>query len=163
MRLRNRKAFTLVEGLISVLLLAAFVSGFMGTFLVSRLSTERAQHRVTALNILKHFMEREVYAGYDGGGSDADEVPPDFYVTVTTPNPSSMIPSVPITVDNVTYTVTPDPYYPDNVIDDSMGRFLQQDGVNFKITGFRVTWTEDILGSGIGPTCSERVIVYLFS
>lgn len=158
MRLRNRRALTLVESLVSILLLGAFLCSFLGAFFVSRLSTDRARHRVTAMNILKQYMEREIAAGFSGG-EDGDG---DHYVTVTSANPLSEIPSVPITVDSKVYTLKPDPYFPDNIEDPSTHTPLTYQSTPYKIVGFIVTWTEDVLGSGIGPNCSERSVVYLF-
>ena len=158
MRLRSKRALTLVESLVSILLLGVFLCSFLGAFFVSRLSVDRAWHRITAMNILKQYMEREVEAGFPGG-EDGDG---DRYVTVTSADPLNVIPSVPITVNNKIYTLRPDPYFPDNIEDPISHATLTYENTHYKITGFVVTWTEDILGSGIGPTCGERAVVYLF-
>jgi len=158
MHLGNKKALTLVESLVSILLLGAFLCSFLGAFFVSRLSTDRAMHRVAAMNILKQYMEREIEAGFSGG-EDGDG---DHYVTVTSADPSSIVPSVQVTVDNKVYTVTPDPYFPDNIEDPATHTALTYQSTHYKIAGFVVTWTENILGGGIGPTCTERAVVYLF-
>ena len=158
MHLRSKRALTLVESLVSMLLLGAFLCSFLGAFFVSRLSTDRARHRITAMNILKQYMEREVEAGFSGG-EDGDG---DHYVTVTSADPSNVIPSVPITVDNKVYTLTPDPYFPNNIEDPAAHTALTYQSTHYKIAGFVVTWREDVLGGGIGPTCSERSAVYLF-
>jgi hypothetical protein len=103
-------------------------------------------------------MEREIRAGFTGG-EDGDG---DHYVTVTSADPENITPSVSITVDNKVFTITPDPYFPDNIEDPSTHATLAYQNTNYKIAGFVVTWTEDLLGSGVGPTCSERAAVYLF-
>jgi type II secretory pathway pseudopilin PulG len=157
MNLKNRRALTLVESMVSIALLGAFLCSFLGAFFVSRLSTERARHRVTAMNILKQYMEREIEAGFPGG-EDGDG---DHYVTVTSVDPESIIPSVLITVDNKVYTLRPDPYFRDNIEDPVTHNALTYENTPYKIVGFVITWTEDILGSGVGPTCSERSVVYL--
>jgi len=158
MRLRSKKALTLVESIVSMALLGVFLSGFLGAFFVSRLSTERAGHRVIAMNILKQYMEREIRAGYDGG-ADGDG---DYYATVTSVDPQNIVPSVSIVVDNKIYILAPDPYFPNNVEDPITHTNLTYQNTLYKIIGFVVTWTEDVLGSGIGPTCNERATVYLF-
>lgn len=157
MNLRHSKGLTLVESLVSILLLGTFVASFLGTFFVSRLGTLRAQHRMVAMNIIKQYMEREIKAGFPGGQDNGGH-----YVTVISPDPSTVIPSVSVSVDNKTYTITPDPYYPYNVQDAVTHVPLTYQATHYKITGFVVTWTEDILGSGVGPTCSERATTYLF-
>ena len=107
-------------------------------------------------------MEREIEAGFSGG-EDGDG---DHYVTVPDPlfpAPENTVPSVPVTVDNKIYTLKPEPYFPDNIEDPVTHDDLIYQSTPYKIVGFVVTWTEDILGSGIGPTCSERAVVYLFN
>lgn len=158
MDLSNRRGLTLVESMVSIVLLGAFLCSFLGAFLISRLSTERAQHRITAMNILKQYMEREIEAGFTGG-EDGDG---DHYVTVTSADPVNVKPSVPITVDSKVYTLTPDPYFPDNIEDPSTHATLTYQNTHYKIVGFVVSWTEDMFNSGVGPTCSERAAVYLF-
>jgi len=156
--LKDKKALTLVESLVSILLLGAFISNFLGAFFISRLSTLRAQHRIVAMNIIKRYMEKEIQAGFPGG-SDGDG---DYYVTFGSSDPLHIKPSDTITVDNKTYTITPDPYYPNNIQDVVTHTPLTYQNTHYKITGFVVTWTEDTLGKGLGPACSERATVYLF-
>jgi type II secretory pathway pseudopilin PulG len=158
MRLTGNRALTLVESLVSIGLMGVFLSSVLGAFFVSRLSTERSQHKIVAMNILKQYMEREISAGFSGG-EDGDG---DHYVTVTSADPLNEIPSVPITVDNKVYTLKPDPYYPDNVEDPATHTTLTYQNTHYKITGFVVTWVEDAPGGGAGSTCSERAAVYLF-
>lgn len=154
----DRRGLTLVESLVSILLLGAFLSGFLGAFFISRLSTARAQHKIIAMNIIKDYMEREMSAGFPGG-EDGDG---DHYVTLDSPDPLTVTPSVAVTIDGRTYTLRPDPYYPDNVEDPVTHLPLTYQNTNYKITGFTVSWNEDLLGGAVGPACTERAAAYIF-
>lgn len=161
MDFKNRKALTLVESLVSIILLGAFISSFLGAFFISRLSTKRAEHRLTAMNILKEYMEEETRAGYNGGKESETEY--DYYATVNSDDPLNNVPTETQTVGGKRYTITPDPYYPDNAYEDfAQDRLLTYENRNYKIIGFVVTWTEDVFAQGVGPTCSERAITYIF-
>lgn len=154
MNLRQKKALTLIESMVSILLLGAFICSFLGAFFVSRLSTLRAQHRVVAMNIIREYMEREIEAGYDGGDTDEQ----DYYATVV----PEELPKI-ITVDNKEYALNTDPAFPDNIYQDhDASILLSYENRNYKIIGFVVSWTEDFLGGRTGPTCSERSTAYVF-
>ncbi len=159
MDLRKNKALTLVESLVSILLLGAFLCSFLGAFFVSRLSTLRAQHRVVAMNIIREFMEREMEAGYAGDQTGDG----DYYATLYSSDPLTQTPTQSFTIDGKLYTIAPDPYFPYNAYEDySSGKLLTYQNRNYRIVGFTVVWTEDVLGSGTGPTLSERATAYLF-
>ncbi len=161
MDLKGKKALTLVESLISIILLGAFISSFLGAFFVSRLSTSRAQHRIIAMDMIKEYLEKETGAKYLGGHTGETDY--DYYVTVDSPDPLTITPTASITVDNKVYTLTPDPYYPNNAYENyDTGQLLQYESRNYKIIGFVVTWNEDVFGQGVGPACSERATVYIF-
>lgn len=163
MNLKRSKGLTLVENLVSLILLGIFVTSFLGAFFISRLSTLRVQHRMTAMNILKEYLERESEAGMDGGNADISESDKaDYYVTVKSADPLTITPVETITIDGQTYNITPDPYFPNNVYADyAADSLLTYENRNYAIKGFVVTWTENNPGSG-GVSCSERAAIYLF-
>lgn len=164
MMLETRKGLTLVECLVSVLLLSTFLVGLLGVFFISRLSVARANHRLAAMNIVREYMEREIAAGY--GGDDAN----DYYVTVASADP------VPVVIDDrgtadpsddLMGTIRPDPYFPNNIYSDPPTcSLLLEYGVSpseseYKIVGFVVEWNEDSAGLAIGGACSERAVSYV--
>src|SRR3989338_11167536 len=101
----HKKGLTLIESLISIVLLSTLLVSILGAFYISKLSSARAKHRLAAMNLIKEYMEQETAVGYDGGnGGEAD-----YYATVSSADPVSRV------IDGVTYSVRPDPYYPDNV------------------------------------------------
>lgn len=156
MYLTGKKGVSLVEGLISIFLLSALIVGVLGAFFVSNLSTSIAKHRITAMSVLKDYLEREIMAGYDGG----DDGEADYYATVTSATP------ITVTIDDrgtagdasddLVGTLTPTPYFPDNM-QDAGGNPLVQSGVPYKIVGFVINWTEDMTGNA----CSERATSYV--
>jgi prepilin-type N-terminal cleavage/methylation domain-containing protein len=152
--LKNKHGLTLIESLVSILLLGLLMLGVSGSFFISKYSASHAKHRYIAMKILKDHMEREIRAGYDGG-NDAEA---DYYATLTTGNP------VAVTIDSrgtadasddLVGTITPDPYYPNNVekLDGSQISY----GIPYKIIGFTVTWTEDVTSR----ICRERAVSYV--
>jgi type II secretory pathway pseudopilin PulG len=145
----------LVESLICITLLAVLLVGILGSFVIANLASSRARHRMAAINILKEYMEREMRAGYDGGvGGEAD-----YYETVTSSAPVGVTldhRGTADTADDLTGTIAPDPYYPDNV-ENADGSQITYLGVPFKIVGFVVTWNEDVNR----VSCSERAVSYV--
>jgi len=142
----GRKGLTLVESVVSIFLLTMLLIGLLSAFYVAKSSTLHAKHRMTAMNILKQYMEQELNAGYDGGSEDEG----DYYATVTSANP------VNVTIDNLIGTIAPDPYYPDN-IENADGSTINYAGIPYKIVGFVVTWTED----RTQQVCTERAVCYV--
>lgn len=149
----KKNGLTLIESLVSICLLSMLIIGLVGIFFVSKIGASRAKHRVVVMNILKQYMAQETRAGYDGGSDDEG----DYYATVSSAAP------VPVviddrgtidTADDLIGTITPDPYYPDN-IENSDGTQINYNGVPFKIIGFVVNWNED---SG---AVSERAVTYV--
>lgn len=112
--IRNSRALTLVESLISILLLGTLLVSVLATFVVSNLSASRARHRFTAMNIIKAYIEQEVRAGYDGGsGNEAD-----YYATVTSADAVSVTiddRGTADTSDDLMGDIRPDPYFPYNI------------------------------------------------
>ena len=154
MNLRGKKAIGLVESLVSIILVGMFVASFLGAYFVSRISTKRAEHRMTAMDILKSHMEREIKAGYDGGSG----VGLDYYATVSQAVTEETGP------DGKTYTVTADPYFPGNIYQDLDNNILlTYENRNYKIIGFVVSWTEEALTGGTSKVLSERAAAYVSS
>ncbi len=133
----DRKGLTLVEALVSISLLSAIVISILGAFFISRTSTERARHRMTAMNIVREYIEKEVSAGY-GSGS---------YNSFGSDTPVTTV------VGGITYSIGPEPY---------PAGIAAEGGVNYKSIGFVVSWTEAQYGGvGNGVNCSERAITYV--
>jgi len=157
MHLKNKKGLTLIETLVSIGLLSVLVFSIMGAFYVSMGSTGRAKHRLTAMNVVRGFMEQEMRLGYDGGELD------DYYATVTSGT------AVPVTIDDrgtvntsddLMGALTCDPLYPNNIMN-SVGALFNFDGTRYKIIGFVVTWTDNSFGVGQSAVCSERAVTYV--
>jgi len=55
--LLNKKGMTLVEALVSILILVIVVTGMLGAFAVGKLGTERTKNRAKAMNLLRDKME----------------------------------------------------------------------------------------------------------
>lgn len=151
----KRKGVTLVETLISILLVSALLVGVLGAYFISMLSTAHARHRMTAMNILHEHIEQEIRAGYDGG-NDGDA---DYYVTTVSGDPVSVTiddRGTTDTSDDLNGTITPSPYFPNN-IENADGSPINRSGVPYKIIGFVVQWTEDYTST----TCTERAASYV--
>lgn len=147
---------TLVESVVSIFIVTSLLVGLLSTFYISKSSALSAKHRMAAMNIIKEHMEREIKAGYDGGGDDLEA---DFYTTVSSADP------VQVTIDNrgtasvsddLFGTIIPDPYQPDN-IDNPDGSLMTYNNIPYKIIGFIVTWTED----RTGQVCTERAYCHV--
>jgi len=155
MKLNKNNGVTLVESLVSILLISALMIGLLGAFFVSRLTASRAKHRMIAINTLKEHLEREVQAKYDGG-SDGES---DYYATVSSGDPVNITiddRSTTDTSDDLIGTITPDPYFPSN-IEDATGTPLSHFNIPYKVVGFVVSWTEDYTGQVV----NERGTVYV--
>ena len=155
MNLQNRRGLTLIETLVGVLLLSICLANILGTFLISNMSTARAKHRFAAMNIVKQYLEQEIKAGHDGGNGDEAA----YHATITSGA------AIAVTIDDrgtldssddLLGTITPDPYYPDNV-ENPDGSPISYQGLPYKIIGFVASWNEDI----IGQSCSERAVAYV--
>lgn len=156
MVLKNRKGLTLVESLVSVVLLSALLIGTIGAFFISKISTIRAYHRTSAMNILKEYLEQEVKAGFLGGYAEGD-----YYVTVSSAGPISVVIDDRNTVstsDDLTGTIRPVPY-PGSVTVIGTSPMTH----SYKSVGFIIEWneTEGMFGGGSVVPCSERVLTYV--
>jgi len=154
MDIKKNKGLTLVESLISIMLMGTLMLSVSGSFFISKYSASHAKHRYIAMKTIRDHIERELRAGYDGGNSDEA----DYYVTVTSAAP------VTITIDDrgtldvsddLLGTITPDPYWPDN-IENTDGSQITY-GVPYKIVGFVVNWREDVTNRA----CTERAAAYV--
>lgn len=150
MNLKNKTGLTLVEALVSMCLIGTLLVGILGAFFISRLGTDRARHRVVAMNQVKEYMEQEIRAGYLGGRVDGD-----FYVTFA----SSA--TKPITIDDrgtvseaddLKGTIRPSPY---------PGTTLTYGSVRYKVIGFIAQWNEQVFQSGATRTVTERAATYV--
>lgn len=146
MRSMRRKGLTLIESVVSICILTIMLIGLLSTFYVAKSTASHAKHRMAAMNILQSFVEQEVKAGYDGGSGTTGN----YFVTVTSASPVAVIMD-----DNLNGTITPDPYYPDN-IKNTDGSLLTYKGIPYKIIGFVVSWTEKN-----GQVCIERACCYV--
>lgn len=145
-----RRGVTLVESLISILLLSTLLVSVIGVFYISKLSTSRAKHRFIAMNIAKQNMESEIQAGFHEGQVDID-----YYTTVVSATPVSVTiddRGTTGTSDDLVGTIRPSPY-PATI--DTIGTSRT------KTIGFVVQWTEDVFGSGTPQTCTERVVTHV--
>lgn len=150
MHSKNSDGLTLIESLISVALLSVLLVSMLGAFFISKLSTLRARHRITAMNIIREYIEQETSAGYLGGYVDGD-----FYVTVSSSNPISITldeRGTADTSDDLVGTLKPSPY---------PAATATIDTISYKTVGFIVEWNEDVFATGASPACSERAITYV--
>ena len=170
------RGLTLIEALISTLLVSVLLVGILGAFIISRLGVDRAKHRMMAMNKIRAHMEQEIKAGYLGGfGARADgTVDTDYYLTVDSGASVSFIiddMNTASTADDLIGTIRPDPW------SDGADRYYFKDGDGviytgeppagsghkygeFKKIGFVVEWTEKQFG-GTMPTSRERAAAYV--
>ena len=159
--IKKRNGVTLIESLISIILLSAFLVSILGAFFISRLGTEHAKHRLAAMSAIREFIDYELRFGYDGVSDadgfanplikddDANGLPDTINVTLDTRSTAD-------TADDLIGTIAPDPYYPDN-IENVDGSTINYAGIPYKIAGFVVTWIED----SSNQACSERAVCYV--
>ena len=156
MVLKNNRGLTLTESLVGIVLLSALLIGTIGAFFISKMSTIRAYHRISAMNILKEYLEQEVKAGFLGGYAEGD-----YYVTASSAGPMPVIIDDRNTVstsDDLTGTVRPIPY-PGAVTVIGTSPMTH----SYKSVGFIVEWneTEGMFGGGSAVSCSERALTYV--
>ncbi len=137
MGLKNRKGLTLIEALITIVLLSTLVVGTLGAFYISQLSIVRARHRMVATGLLREYMEKEKGAGYISGA---------YALTADTTQ----------TVDGIVYTITRNPNPPT----------LNAEGTGanaayYNTISLIITWTETQYGPGGNLNCSERAATYI--
>ena len=96
---------TLVEALISICLISALSISILGAFIISRLTVDRAKHRMMAMNTIRQYMEQEIKNGFwVESGEDTD-----YYLTVDSSS------SIEFTIDDTGASVLkgrikPDPF-----------------------------------------------------
>ncbi len=143
----GKKGFSLVENLIGVLLLGILITGIFGVYYVSAVSISRGNHMAVANRVLRSYMAQELAARYLGGNHDSDVLDAEGHVDETIDGsyyktmPKSKNGSATETLNGVTYTITCDPWYPNN-IQTASGSPLMFDGVRYKIVGFKVSWID---------------------
>jgi len=163
---KNSRGVTLVETLTSIVLLSILLCSILGAFFVSKLSTAHARHRVSAMNILRSYIDYELAYGYDGV-SDGDGFANPLVVSTDGTNPDPITVTIDDrgtvdTSDDLTGTVTAEPYFPRNLEDASGELYYYREGAyNYKIIGFNIQWNEDFFGRGQGFVCRERSSVYV--
>lgn len=133
MRTNNCRGLTLVESLVSIALISILLVGILGAFFISKVGVVHARHRMTAMNLVREYMEKEISLGY--------------YFGVYNQSAATSV-----TIDGIVYTITPDPATP--VIS-------LEGGVSYKLIGFNVTWTEPRYGGGSDIACSERAVTHV--
>lgn len=172
-RIGNRAGLTLVECLISMLIIGFLVVAVLGAYYTSRIGTERARHRVTAMNIVQQYMEKELEAGYNGGIGGAEDDVGHGYCTTNDMAPSGTWPKsvtiddrgTPATTDDLLGTIMPEPAGPYAIHEtwsEGVGQeYIYPPGSNikYKVVGFAVSWDEQTFGTGFPLTCAERAVV----
>lgn len=114
---KNRRGLTFIENLISLALLTALIVSILGGFYISKLSAMRAKHKVTAMNLIREYMEKEICVGYNNGN----------YFTFASGTPVTSV------IDQVTYSVAPNP-----IVNPNSGLIDSSEGTNYKTIGFVV-------------------------
>ena len=136
MYLNKQRGFTLVENLVSIVLLGIIVIGTIGGFVISKTGAIRAQHRTIAMGMIREYMNKEIANGY-------------YYAQYYTFATSSAVTS---TVGGITYSITPEPYPATENIEGS---------IYYKTIGFCVRWNEPLYGGTGSSPCSERAATYI--
>jgi len=136
MYLKKKNGVTLIENMIAIALLSIIVISSLGGFIIAKLGSARAKHRMAAMSLVKEHMEKEISAGYYFGQ----------YYTFASASPVTR------TIDGIVYTVTPTPYPAGDSAEGS---------TNYKTVGFSVTWTETLYGEIGSSTCSEQSATYI--
>lgn len=141
-KLKQKKGLTLVEMVISVLILGLALGAMLGTFVIGRVSATKAKHHIQAMNLARARMEwikDQSYAGLPRG------------VATVTPAYPYRISDNPVTID-VGRDVDGDGDL-DNDGDELTGSRITQikpigtpeEYLEVTVT---VTWTERLLGGG---------------
>ena len=138
MRLRNKRALTLIEGMISLALLTILISCLFGCFCIAKLNAARANHKIVAMNLAREYMEKEISKGYNSG----------CYYTFASSAPKTWVDAA----SQVTYSITPSP-----IVNPNSGTIDSVEGVNYKIIGFTVACYAP---SG-SVESTERVVTYI--
>lgn len=119
-----------------MVLISIIVISSLGGFIIAKLGSIRAKHRMVAMSIVKEYMEKEASSGYYYGQ----------YNTFASSSPATT------TIDGVTYTITPVPYPATDSLEGS---------IHYKTVGFRVTWTETLYNQIGSVSCSEQSVTHI--
>ncbi len=186
----NRRGITLVECLISIILIGTLLGCILGAFFISRSAASKTEHRLVAIALLREFMEFETRCGFDGytvrdegeqviaqyaDGNNDGYFYDDYYNYIKSYNearghtfPSAITPGEwvgPITIGDLQLKVKPEPYIPSG--GETFGAPKVTVGTapqicEYKIVGFVVSWDEVSPGSVSGVrTLEERAAGYI--
>lgn len=157
----DNKGVTLIESLVSILLLSTILIGSIGAYYLSISAINRGKHIATVNSILSRYMDMEMQAGYNGGSLGGA-----YYATMALATAGSAN----VTIDDRgTVDVSDDligvlncsPWYPLNIQTD-IGDSLKFDGVvRYKIVGFVVSWVEKTPLMGRDKAFSMRTASYI--
>jgi type II secretory pathway pseudopilin PulG len=137
--LMNRRGVTLVENLISIFLVSIFLVGLLSAFYISKIGSQRAEHRTAARNILNSLIEGEMRAGAT--------VTVDGYLNETYSAQTVTFGKDPATY-TITFTITPSPY--------PATRFTEETYGTYRTVGFIISWNEPMVAGGTTTTCREK-------
>jgi type II secretory pathway pseudopilin PulG len=154
MWLSNKKGMSLVEALMSIVLISVLLIAILGAFIISRLGVDRAKHRMMAMNTIRQYMEQEIKAGYLGG-----YVSGSYYATVSSSDPITFTVDdlgTVSTADDLTGTIRPDPYPATTYTIGTAPKTAR-----YKKLGFVVEWDEKLFGGPGLPTSRERTAAYV--
>lgn len=155
-----RRGLTLVESLISIVLVSALLSGILGAFIVSRLGVDRAKHRMMAMNKIREFMEIEIKAGFLGGWDQGGYANPIVIANGSGQEIRFTIEDVDgdpeTTSDDLIGRIKPDPYPATTYTIGTAPKTAR-----YKKVGFVVEWNEKLFGGANMPTNRERAAAYV--
>jgi type II secretory pathway pseudopilin PulG len=157
LNMNNTRGLTLVESLVSILLVSVLLMGILGAFVVSRLGVDRARHRMMAMNTIRQYMEQEIKAGYLGGfGARQDgTVDEDYYLTVDSGD------NISFTIDDTGSSVLQGRIRPDPYPAETYEVGISPNSCRYKKIGFVVEWDEKLFGGPNLPTSRERTAAYV--
>lgn len=136
MLLKKKTGVTLIENLVTIVLLTIMVITTIGGFVIAKMGSIRANHRTVAMGYIREYMEKEISNGYYFGQ----------YQTFADATPITSV------FDGITYSITPNPYPPTDNTEGS---------VHYKTIGFNVQWNEPVYGGAGTVSCSERAVTYV--
>ena len=152
--MNNRRAFTLVEVLVSIFLLSMLLVSTLAAFYISRLTVKHAKHRIEAMNIIKQYMEYEIKfgGGYttNNGFGNPNIVSADPDTPIVSPIDVTIEGDPTTEADDIPAIVTPEPYYQYNLEDAAGDRLsFPAEGFEYRIIGFVIRWNEPLLSGGV--------------
>ncbi len=150
MGMTQRRGITIVENLVTLVLLAVIVMVTIGGFVMAKMGAVRANHKAVAMDLIREYLGKEMTParGPWNGGEYAMEETTIRYI------------------DGIKYTIVPDPCIPG----DPLYGIKYTEGIagidkkDYKIIGFRVQWDEPLRGkagtgqSGYGKYSEKAVI-----